>query len=90
MTVPSRPLQAGFGSVIRRRRVALGISQEELADKCGLHRTYISEIERGLKSASLKAITLIAEALETRPYVLLEEAESEPSNHVQNLSHRRR
>jgi ribosome-binding protein aMBF1 (putative translation factor) len=39
---------------VPRRRQAMGISQEELASRCKLHRTYISEIERGLKSASLR------------------------------------
>lgn len=40
-----------------------GISQEELADLAGLHRTYISQIERGLKSPSLRSLGQIADAL---------------------------
>ncbi len=64
-----------FGDVIRKRRLALGISQEELADRCDLHRTYISQIERGLKSVSLKVLSRLAKALNTRPHLLVKETE---------------
>lgn len=64
-----------FGGVIRRRRVALKISQEEFAERCNLHRTYISQIERGLKSVSLKVLARLAKALKTRPHQLVKEAE---------------
>jgi transcriptional regulator with XRE-family HTH domain len=68
-----------FGTVIRRHRQILRISQEELADRCDLHRTYISQIERGLKSVSLKVLTRLAKALKVRPYLLVREAE-DPSD----------
>ncbi|MCU7243833.1 MAG: XRE family transcriptional regulator [Microcystis aeruginosa Ma_QC_Ch_20071001_S25] len=68
-------LQKKFGEIIRSRRQALGISQEELAERCDLHRNYISEIERGLKSASLRTIVLIALALGCHPHILIQEAE---------------
>lgn len=74
--LPIDGLQKTFGRVVRQRRLSLGLSQEELADRCKLHRTYISLIERGLKSASLKAITLIASALETKPHELIKDAET--------------
>ena len=64
-----------FGDVIRSRRQALKVSQEEFAERCQLHRTYISQIERGLKSVSLKALVRLAKALKTRPSQLLKEAE---------------
>lgn len=64
-----------FGDVIRNRRQALHASQEELADCCGLHRTYISQIERGLKSVSLNVLVRLARALESSPHVLVKEAE---------------
>ncbi|MFH7028646.1 MAG: helix-turn-helix domain-containing protein [Heteroscytonema crispum UTEX LB 1556] len=67
--------QKRFGEVVRRHRQMLSISQEELADRCGLHRTYISEIERGRKSASLKALLAIASSLGCPPHVLIKEAE---------------
>jgi transcriptional regulator with XRE-family HTH domain len=70
-----RRFQENFGEVVRHRRKALGISQEELADRCGLHRTYISELERGLKSASIKALLAISTALRVAPHSLIKEAE---------------
>lgn len=64
-----------FGKVMRKHRDALGFSQEALADLCDLHRTYISQVERGLKSPSLRSLILIATALRTRPSTLLREVE---------------
>lgn len=53
-----------FGNKIRELRNSLGISQEELADKAGLHRTYIGMIERAEKNITLINIEKIANALE--------------------------
>lgn len=52
-----------FGSRVRELRVAQGISQEGLAQKSGLHRTYIGGIERGERNVSLENIQKIAQAL---------------------------
>jgi transcriptional regulator with XRE-family HTH domain len=51
------------------------MSQEKLAELADLHRTYISQIERGLKSPSLKALVAIADSLEMKPHALLKEME---------------
>ena len=64
-----------FGQVVRKRRQSKGVSQEELADRCNLHRTYISEIERGLKTVSLLSLLRIAEALDIPAHTLVEEVE---------------
>jgi len=56
-----------LGDVIRERREELGLSQEALAFACGLHRTYISQLERGQKSPTLRALSVIAKALKTTP-----------------------
>ena len=45
-----------FGKQIRRYRKALNLSQEELAERCRLHSTYIGQLERGEKNASLESI----------------------------------
>ena len=58
-------LQRAFGAEIRRRREALGISQEALAFRSELHRTYVSLLERGLRNPSLGVIAQLAEALDT-------------------------
>ncbi|MFC4235913.1 helix-turn-helix domain-containing protein [Thalassospira xianhensis] len=48
---------------IRHRRQMLGLSQEELADNCGLHRTYIGSIERGERNITVNTLQRVAEAL---------------------------
>lgn len=52
-----------FGKAVRRLRSDRGISQEEFAELCGLHRTYISDVELGKRNVSLENIGRIAEAL---------------------------
>ena len=53
-----------FGKSVRNSRMSMGISQEELAFRCGLHRTYISDVERGTRNISLENIERIALSLE--------------------------
>ncbi len=52
-----------FGDVVRAERIKRNLSQEELADLCGLHRTYIGMIERAEKNITLVNISKIANAL---------------------------
>lgn len=52
-----------YGQAVRKIRLEQGISQEELADRCGLHRTYISDIELGKRNLSLENIERIAISL---------------------------
>jgi len=73
----SREMQVRFGEAVRARRIALGLSQETLATRCGLHRTYISEIERGTKSPSLKTISSLSVELGVRPSELVAQAEGD-------------
>ncbi len=54
-----------YGHAVRKVRLAQGISQEELADRCGLHRTYISDVELGKRNLSLENIERIAISLNT-------------------------
>ena len=63
-------LQA-IGKNVRRLREALGISQEELADRAGLHRTYIGGIERGERNLGLINLVKLAHALGVKPSELL-------------------
>lgn len=53
----------GFGERVRERRKALGWSQETLAEKAGLDRTYIGRCEAGKQNATLKTIYSLAEVL---------------------------
>jgi transcriptional regulator with XRE-family HTH domain len=52
-----------FGLAIKQRRQELGISQEELAYRASLHRTYVSDIERGTRNVSIENIAKLAKAL---------------------------
>jgi transcriptional regulator with XRE-family HTH domain len=54
-----------FGRAIRRIREEQQINQEEAAERCGLHRTYYSGIERGLRNVSLLNIERVAKGLRT-------------------------
>lgn len=61
-----------FGSHIRNFRKQAGMSQEELAEVCGLHRTYVGAVERGERNVSLLNIVALAHALNIKPAELLE------------------
>ncbi len=52
-----------FGQKVREERAKLGLSQEELASRAGVHRTYIGMIERAEKNITLENIEKIAKAL---------------------------
>ena len=61
-----------LGNHVRRLRDLAGISQEELAERCGLHRTYVGSVERGERNISLDNIVLLSRALGVKPTALLE------------------
>ena len=63
MNCPSY-VKSRFGLAIKQRRQEIGISQEALAERAGLHRTYIGVIERGARNASLENIEKLAKALQ--------------------------
>ena len=65
-----------FGNNVKKYRIILGISQEAFADKCGMHRTYISAIECYRRSISLENIQRIADALEIETYKLFVEEDN--------------
>jgi transcriptional regulator with XRE-family HTH domain len=60
-----------FGAAVRRFREAKQLSQEELADLVGIHRTYIGGIERGERNPTLTMIERIAAALDLEPASLV-------------------
>jgi transcriptional regulator with XRE-family HTH domain len=61
-----------LGETIRRLRVALDLSQEDLADRSGLHRNYIGGIERGERNVGVKAFFDLARGLGVEPARLFE------------------
>ncbi len=56
-------LKKEFGLIIKGRRIALGYSQEVLAERADLHRTYVTDIERGTRNLTLESISRLANAL---------------------------
>lgn len=58
--VKASPVSVAFGKAIKQERIKKGITQEELADRCGLDRTYISRIERGFKNPTLSVVWDVA------------------------------
>jgi len=60
-----------FGENIRKLRLKKGWSQEKLSEESGLHRTYISQLERGFRNPTLLIVNQIADALKVTPSQLL-------------------
>ena len=60
-----------LGRNVRLQRKALGLSQEQLALDAGMKRSYVSELERGLRNPTVRALGRLAEALDVQPDVLL-------------------
>lgn len=75
VTDNSVPLAAAFGQVIREARLKAGITQEELAHRSKLHRTYVGYIENGKQSPTLDVVAALAVALEMSAQALIAAAE---------------
>jgi len=65
---------SSLGAEIRKRRAAVGLSQDELGHLCGLHRTYIESVERGERNLTLVSLIRIAKAIQLTPHDLLQRA----------------
>jgi transcriptional regulator with XRE-family HTH domain len=61
-----------LGANVRRYRKLAGISQEELSHRTGIKRSYISDLERGTRNPSVRALGRLAAALKIEPTQLLE------------------
>ena len=70
-------LDQAFGNALQRLRKKHDLSQEELAFRVGIHRTYISQLERGLKSPSLRTIGKICDELKLSLSQFMQEIEKE-------------
>ena len=74
--MPSPLLSHSFGAVVRRRRLEMGLSQEELAELAQVHATYIGLVERCKRNCSLDVANAIGRGLDVALSVLIEEAEA--------------
>ena len=63
MNASRKKILCALGYLVKRRRIALGISQEELGLRANLDRTYISGLERGVRNPSLTALVSLANGL---------------------------
>lgn len=69
-------LEEAFSKILREYRLNKGLSQEELAHRCELDRTFISLLERGKRNPTLKTIFSISTVLEIKPSQLIEEVQN--------------
>ena len=70
---PSSPLTATLAANIRAFREVKGLSQEEFADICGLHRTYVGSVERGERNVTLSTLEVFASVMRISVSQLLTE-----------------
>lgn len=77
MNGAKKKILAALGQLVKQRRVALKISQEELGLRANLDRTYISGVERGVRNPSLTALTSLASGLGITVANLLDNLELE-------------
>ena len=66
-------LRGALASNVKHLRLIRGFSQEQLAEVCGYHRTYIGSIERGERNITRSTLEALAEALRVLPATLLED-----------------
>ena len=68
-------LDSAFGKILKSRRQSINLSQEQLGLKSGLSRAFISDLEMGKKDPSLFTVFKLANALQLKPSVLIDEIE---------------
>ncbi|MEV3989069.1 helix-turn-helix transcriptional regulator [Streptomyces sp. NPDC049837] len=71
-SVSTQEHRLAFGSQVRKLREQAGLSQEALANAAGIHRTYVSSLERGQRNVGLDNIVSLASALNVPPATLLQ------------------
>ncbi len=67
-------LNKKIGDIVRKQRVKLGLSQQDLAGDADMERSYISALENGRKSIQVKTLVRVATALNVKPGKLLDDA----------------
>lgn len=65
-----------LGQNVRRLRIECGLSQEELAFRAGMKRSYLSDLERGTRNPTVRALGRLADALSVTPHTLIREDSS--------------
>lgn len=80
MAGQDKQLPKAFGMALRELRTAVGISQEQLGFECGLDRTFISLLERGLRQPTLSTLFLLADKLQVTPSAMVQRVEEIQKN----------
>lgn len=73
-----------FGQILRKHRMLNGLSQEKLSQECGLDRSYISLLERGLRQPSLTTILLLSKTLNISAANLIYDVEELLNENTEN------
>lgn len=68
-------LEKNLATILRKNRLKCGLTQEELADQCGVDRTYISMLERGKRKPTLNVLFKICENIGVKPSDFIKEIE---------------
>lgn len=76
-----QPLATAFGAVLREHRERAGLSQEDLADNAGLHRTYVGLLERGKRNPTLDVAQRLGSALGVTLTALVAAVEARQREH---------
>ncbi|ESZ89317.1 helix-turn-helix domain-containing protein [Congregibacter litoralis] len=71
--VEPEQIKKAFGEVLREERLKAGLSQERLALQCGIDRTFVSMLERGLRQPSLVTLFVVSKELSLSPSELLDQ-----------------
>jgi transcriptional regulator with XRE-family HTH domain len=74
--MPQLKARQRFAANLKQQRLAKGLSQEDLADLCGLHRTYVGSVERGERNISIDNMERLADSLEVPLEKLIREGKS--------------
>jgi len=74
-TMRADQVSAAFGRVLREQRVTAGVSQEALALSADVDRTFVSQIERGIRQPTLTTLCKLARALDVQPSTLVSRME---------------
>jgi len=85
LTESMKSLLKSVGRRVRSAREALQLTQEQLAERAGLHVSYVGQIERGLREPSLKSLFAVAKALNLQISDLLSEAEEKEDGLLREL-----
>lgn len=69
-----------YGEALKEARANVGLSQEELADRADVHPSYVSQLERGIKSPTLGVMLRLADALERPAWEMVKAVENDSAN----------